>query len=146
MSHVAEMEVQISDLDALDEACKELGLELRLNQKTFKWYGTHVGDYPLPKGFSKEEMGKCDHAIAIPGNSHAYEIGVVKRRDGQEGYALLFDFFAGGRGMSQKVGGNNCAKLADEYLAAVTVKSYRRAGRQVQRERTALGHIVIRGR
>ena len=104
MSHVVSMELEIRDLDALKDACKMLGLELVIGQKTFKWYGQHVGDYPLPEGFTTHDMGKCEHAIRIPDNKSAYEIGVARRRDGQPGYVLLWDFWAGGMGMQAKVG------------------------------------------
>lgn len=145
MSHVAEINFECKDLEALDEACKVLGLALIMDQKTYKWYGISVGDYPIPTGFTAEDLGKCDHAITIPGNKTAYEIGVVHRRDGQEGYHLLWDFWAGGYGMAEKVGGNQATKLQDEYLAAVTVRHMRRKGRQVQREVTAQGEILLRG-
>lgn len=104
MSHVTTMELEIKDLEALKDACKMLGLEFVVGQKTFKWYGVHVGDYPLPTGFTKEDMGKCIHAIRIPGNPSSYEIGVAERRDGQTGYVLLWDFWAGGFGLQEKVG------------------------------------------
>lgn len=103
MSHVTTIELSIEDLDALKDACKMLGLEFVVGQKTFKWFGQHVGDYPLPAGFSRQDMGKCDHAIRIPGNSHAYEIGVARARTGN-GYVLLWDFWGGGFGMQEKVG------------------------------------------
>ncbi len=45
MSHVATIEIQIKDLAALKQAAKDLGLEFRENQKTYRWYGYSVGDY-----------------------------------------------------------------------------------------------------
>ena len=132
MSHVCDIKTEIKDLEALAEAAKELGLELVRDQRTFKWYGRHVGDYPLPAGFTVADMGKCDHAIRIPGNSGAYEIGVVKRRDGKPGYTLLYDFWAGGRGMSAKCGGDQLPKLVQEYTAAAVKRSVRHTHR-VQR-------------
>lgn len=104
MSHVTTLELEVHSLEALKDACKALGLELVMNQTTFKWYGTHVGDYALPEGFTKNDMGKCLHAIRIPGDTRAYEIGVTNRRDGKKGYTLLWDFWAGGYGMQEKVG------------------------------------------
>jgi hypothetical protein len=108
MSHVAKIEVEINDLDALKAACHSLGLEFVNDQKTFAWYGRHVGDYPVPEGFTLEEMGRCDHAIRVP--NAQYEIGVVKRRGK---YTLLWDFYhAGGL---ETVLGKGAGKLKQAY-------------------------------
>ena len=145
MSHVAQVELQIMDLDALGEACTELGLELRLGQKQFRWWGRSVGDYALPEGFKASELGKCEHAISIPDDNKAYEIGVVPRRDGKPGYALLWDFFAGGYGMEAKVGKDAC-KLKQAYSAAVATKHYRRLGYRVSVEKKGDERLVIKCR
>jgi len=114
MSHVVVVDVQIKNLEALKKACETLGLEFIEGQTKFKWYGRHVGDYPLPNGFNKEDMGKCAHALRVKGNNRAYEIGVCERRDGQEGFCLLWDFWGGGYGL-QNVVGNECDNLINEY-------------------------------
>jgi hypothetical protein len=131
MSHVATVELEVKDLDALERACKRLGLVLRLGQQTYKWWGTHVGDYPLPEGFTEEDLGKCEHAIADPNNRHAYEIGLVKRRDGKPGYTLLWDFFGGGQGLQEKVG-ENCKALRQAYAIEVARKSMQAKGYQLR--------------
>lgn len=101
MSHVATIDVEIRSLEDLRAACKRLGLEFVEGQETYRWYGRHVGDYPLPKGFEISDLGKCKHAIRIPlsteGADLAYEIGVAARRDGGNGYVLLWDFFNSGK-------------------------------------------------
>ena len=81
MSHIAEVNLLVQDLNALHRACQRLGLELVRGQQTYCWYGRSVGDYALPVGFAKEDLGTCEHAIRIPGNDRAYEIGIVTRRD-----------------------------------------------------------------
>jgi len=131
MSHVVIIDPRIQDLGALQAACAVLGLEFKEGQTKFKWYGTHVGDYPIPTGFTKSDMGKCDHAIVVKGNSKAYQIGVVKRRDGQQGYMLMFDFYMGGHGLMQKVG-PMCKKLLREYSKQVALKHARRRGYRVR--------------
>lgn len=93
MSHVATIDINVTDLGVLAEACHRIGLELILNQKTYKWYGRHVGDYPIPEGFTIADLGNCEHAIRVKGDKDAYEVGVVKRRDGKPGYTLLWDFY-----------------------------------------------------
>lgn len=130
MSHIATVDLDIKDMDALKKACEQLGLELVEGKKTYKWYGTSVGDYPLPAGFSKEDLGKCDHVIRIPGNSTAYEIGVVAKRDGTPGYQLMWDFWQGGYGM-EKIAGKNGNNIRQQYAAQVAMKELRRNGYRV---------------
>jgi hypothetical protein len=132
MSHVTTIKAQILDLEVLKAACHDLGLEFREGQQTYRWYGTHVGDYPLPEGFTKNDLGKCLHAIGIPGNKNAYEIGVVVRRDGQPGYTLMWDFWAGGHGL-QAVVGNDCKKLVQAYATNKAIKSLKKKGYAVKR-------------
>jgi len=105
MSHTVEItNLLIRDLEALKRAGERLGLEFVPHQTTYRWYGYSVGDHPLPIGFTKSDMGHCEHALRIPDNDTAYEIGIVTRRDGQPGYALHWDFFNGGYGLTEKIG------------------------------------------
>jgi len=119
MSHIAQVAVEIKSLEALKVAAARCGLEFREGKQTYNWYGRSVGDYPLPMGFTASELGKCEHAIGIPG-CHAtgryepYELGVVRRRDGGEGYTLLWDFWDGGHGLEALVGQDAC-KLRQAY-------------------------------
>ena len=130
MSHVATVEVHIKDLEALKAACKVLGLEFVEGQTTFRWYGRHVGDYPLPEGFMQSDMGKCEHAIRLPNNTQAYEVGVVKRRDGKPGYTLMYDFWAGGYGLEEAIG-KQAYRLRQQYSAQVATKQARKQGYRV---------------
>ena len=57
MSHVTVIAVELKDLDALKAVCAALGLEFRENQKTYRWYGRHVGDFPIPEGLTKADLG-----------------------------------------------------------------------------------------
>lgn len=147
MSHVVALELEILDLDALRKAAAMIGLEFRDNQETYRWWGRSVGDYSLPKGFTAAELGKCEHAIGIPGDvelgdcdtaaqligsrgtgkQRPYEIGVVTRRDGKPGYSLLWDFFNGGYGLEERVG-RDCQKLTDAYGAQVAIKELEAQG------------------
>ena len=142
MSHVCVVDLEIRDLDCLAKACKRIGLELHEGQKTYRWYGRHVGDYALPEGFMKEDLGKCSHAIAIPGSTEAYEIGVVQRRDGKQAFCLQWDFFAGGYGMEAKVG-EGCVKLKQAYAAEVALKHARFQGFSVKEELRADGSLRL---
>lgn len=150
MSHVVVGDCDIQDLDALDDGCKRLGtVELVRDQKTFKWYGQHVGDYALPAGFRADEMGLCDHAIRVVGGGpNTYEIGVCRRRDGKPGYTLLYDFWAGGHGLMQAVSeagahGQDCGLLMQAYSTAAAVHEAWRNGFQVQEQKLSDGSIEL---
>ena len=132
MSHVAKIELEINDLDALKAACKRLGLEFLCNQKTFAWYGAHVGDYPIPEGLTIQDMGKCDHAIQVPGAK--YEIGVLKRT---HGYALLWDFYSEG-GLEQKIG-RGAGRLKQAYAIERVKREARLKNMRVRETKTAGG-------
>lgn len=144
MSHVVNVDLQIKDLEALKKACELLGLEFRENQKTYRWYGHHVGDYPLPQGFTKYDMGHCDHALRIKGQPNAYEVGICKRRDGKPGYLMQFDFYAGGHGLMAAIG-PAAVKISNEYSAAVAMKKLRAKGFRVSRKVTETGKIILQG-
>lgn len=135
MSHVSKIELKVKDLASLKRACKNLGLDFKENQKKFKWYGHHVGDYPLPQGFKKEDMGKCDHAISVKNNPKAYEVGVCKSRDGSGGYELLWDFWQNGYGLKDAIGDEG-RELQEEYAACVSEKSLRDQGYIVTRTKS----------
>lgn len=131
MSHVIVVDLQITCLATLAAAAKACGLEFVEGQKTFRWFGTHVGDYPLPKGFGREDMGRCEHALRVVGSDVAYEVGVVTRRDGKPGYALLFDFYAGGHGLMERLG-EKANRLSNHYIAQVAKQEMEREGFHVE--------------
>lgn len=144
MSHVAQIETEVRDLEALKSACRRLGLEFVAGQRTYRWYGRSVGDYPLPEGFSEKDLGKCDHAIRVPGNDRAYEVGVVKRKDGRPGWTLLWDFWQGGYGLQEKVG-EGAGRLKQAYALEAARKAAQRAGHRVLGEtQKADGTVVLR--
>ena len=140
MSHIVENDLVINDLAALKAAVAAIpGLEWR-EKKTYNWYGVSVGDYPLPEGMTKEELGHCEFAIGLKDRPGAYEVGVVKRKD-DKGYSLVVDFWSGGHGLCAVVGekvkdgktreekqGLNCLKLANSYAAQVSAKAMRKKG------------------
>lgn len=152
MSHVASIELQILDLDALSAACESLGLELCKNQRTYNWYGRSVGDTPLPAGFTRDDLGKCEHVIRMKGTAMngqidarmPYEIGIVARRDGKPGYALMWDTYKGGGGLVEKVGGEKAERLCQGYAVETAVRIAKRQGfRVVKREVRSDGSISI---
>jgi len=123
LSHVAKIELEINSLEDLKEACRQLGFTFCQNQKTYAWYGRSVGDYPLPEGFSVEDLGNCDHAIKVPGCQ--YEIGIVRRG---LNYILLWDSWYQG-GLEKKIG-KNAGILKQAYSVTrikheARIKNYR---------------------
>ena len=142
MSHVATVDLEVKDMECLAKAAARCGLVMKVNQPTYRWYGRSVGDYPLPAGFAAEDLGRCEHALSIPGDGDAYEIGVVRRRDGKPGYCLLWDFFAGGYGLQAKVG-ENCAKLKQAYAAEVAIRQARMQGYRVNEQQQADGSLRL---
>lgn len=142
MSHVVDMKIEIRDMQALEKACSRLGLELVKNQKTYKWFGRSVGDYPVPEGFTADELGKCDHAIRVKGNAGAYEVGVVKRKDGP-GYQLIWDFWQGGYGLQEKIGADG-GLLKQHYAAQVAKKQLLREGYRVEERINRHGDLLLK--
>lgn len=135
MSHIETASVAISDIQALKNACARLGVEF-LDQKTYTWYGVSVGDYPVPEGLSKADLGKCDYAIRVPGVS--YEVGVVANKKAP-GFTLAYDFWGSdtqGRGLQKKFCNElpngqfskGMEKLVDRYSMEVLKRQAARKG------------------
>ena len=146
MSHIASVKITIKDLDALARAAKELGLELVQGQKTFKWYGRWMNDYHAPEaavknGFDPNKFGQCEHAIRIPGNAGAYEVGVVQNPGG-EGYTLLYDNYCAGKGLEALIG-KGAQKLQQEYGVQVARKHAARLGLRVTQSRGQDGKVRL---
>lgn len=143
MSHVAAVSCRIKDIDALEAAVKEMGATLIRGKSTYQWYGQHVGDYPLPAGMTKEQLGKCSHAIKVPGVR--YEVGVVRLADGT--FTLAYDFYgSGGQHDGSKLKekfGDNLDKLTQLYSVHVTTKAARAKGWSVGRQTGSNGNIKL---
>lgn len=139
MSHVATIDLEVKDLAALAEAARRLGGEWREGQATYKWWGRHMGDYPIPEGFTENDLGKCQHAIHFP--DAAYEVGVVRRRDGRPGWQMLWDFVDGR--LSRLMGGKDANLLKREYAAVVARKTAMQSGFVVSESRQADGSLVL---
>jgi len=141
MSHVTEIKTEIKDLDALAQAAEKLGLELVRGQKNYRWYGKYIGDAPLPEGMTTDDLGNCEHALRVRSKPRAYEVGIVKAKDGK-GYTLLFDYWNGGNGLMQHIG-DNAGKLTQRYAAETAIKQARRQGFQVKETVGTDGKIRI---
>jgi hypothetical protein len=145
MSHVASVELVVQDIDALEVACKVLGLTFKRNQKTWKWYGRFMADYDnadsaYKHGINTEDYGKGEHAIGVPGTE--YEVGVCRNHDGN--LSLVYDFYGPGEKIKQALG-KGLEKLKQEYAAAVATKKLQRKGLRVQRRVLANGTVQLVG-
>lgn len=144
MSHITTIAIEISDLDALKASVKELGAEFIEGKTTYEWYGRSVGDYPLPKGMTKEQLGKCSHVIKVPGVR--YEIGVVRLPNGK--YTLAYDFYGyddsshDGHKLLQKFG-PNCQRLVQMYGVQKATREAQKKGHRVTRQITSDGSIRL---
>ena len=140
MSHVTAIRtVPIKDKQAITAAVQELGGEI-IEKNTYKWYGRSVGDYPLPKGIKKEDLGKCEFVAKFPGIN--YEVGFAKV-EGEEGLFPLYDFWGSSGehdGMKlQKVIGDGAGKLMQKYsthaaINAATAQGYTVMGQTTDKE------------
>lgn len=129
MSHVVNIETKIKDLGALQAAVTALGFEWRADQESYAWYGRWVGDAPMPEGVNEADLGKCEHAIRVPGCS--YEVGVVRVNGG---YDLRYDFYMAG-GLEDKIG-QRAGPLVQSYAYQKTLAAARAGGRAIISTRT----------
>ena len=113
MSHMTAIDLEITDLAALEEACKHLGLELVRGQRTWRWHGRWINDFHAQEaaydyGIKIEDYGRCaDHVIAIAEKEDAYEVGVVRRHDGKPGWVLVYDCLGPGEAITKLIQGEN---------------------------------------
>lgn len=136
MSHVVDIDAEVRDLAALRDACDAIGLELVEGQTEYRWWGHFVGDHPLPKGFEVADLGRCEHAIRVKGDPGAYEVGVVRRRDGRDAWTFLFDFYGTGGKRLEAVAGHRCGRLLQEYSAQVVERQAGHNWRIVRHQRS----------
>jgi hypothetical protein len=129
MSHIATVEVEFRDMDALAKACVKCGVELRQDQKTFKWFGGKISS--------------CDAAIVHP-NPKAYEIGVHKT---DTGLRIEFDPYMSGYGMQDAVAFQDnkqgLGKLQQAYAVEVARKQAKRQGFSVREQVQADGRVKL---
>jgi hypothetical protein len=82
---------------------------------TYKWFGRHVGDYPMPEGLTKDDLGKCEYKIRFPAaaTNRGYEVGIIKHPLKPGVYTFIYDFWDAK--LKQTVGGDNAQRLTQLY-------------------------------
>ena len=136
MSHISRIDLVITSLSDLDTACRALGFQFMNSQRTYRWFGRWVGDAPMPDGITADDLGKCDHAIRVPGCD--YEIGVVQRG---ERYILLWDSWSAG-GLVEKIG-PNAGILKQAYSIRRVRSEARRKGYRIRERRMNQGVRMV---
>jgi hypothetical protein len=136
MSHISRIDLVITSLSDLVAACRDLGFQFVPEQKSYRWYGRWVGDVPMPEGITTEDLGKCDHAIQVPGCD--YEIGVVQRG---HHYVLLWDNWAAG-GLVEKIG-PNAGLLKQAYSVRRIRVEARRKGYRIRERQMEQGVRMV---
>lgn len=147
MSHVVKIELEIKDIAALRDACKSLGIELEqlqavpgnLNPHAYKWWGTSVGDYPLPKGMTKEQLGTCAHRINVKGTD--WQIGIFQTAPGK--YTPVFDFYGSRGAPLQNAIGHQGQKLKQAYAVAMAKRAALQKGLNVQTFKMQDGSVKL---
>jgi hypothetical protein len=116
VSHVALQktragEPMFRDVEALRIACGMLGLDVKQTNK-YRWWGRHVGDYPLPEGMKAADLGSnalfvlsvSEEKKKELGLHDPYEIAIVEDPNNPGCYVPLYDFYGGGLGLDRVVG------------------------------------------
>ena len=142
MSHVADVQLEIKDLNALKAAVESLGATFVEGQQTFKWFGMFMNDWNSNRAASNrhdaKNFGKCVHVIKVEGVE--YEIGVAKTADG---YSLLYDSWGPGRGLEKKFG-VGMPKLKQSYSTEVSRRELKRKGYRVTTINNADGSVQLK--
>lgn len=125
MSHIATVDLQIFNLEALKIAAASVGLEFLENQKNFRAY---------------RAVNPCVHALRVIGMPNAYEIGLATRGDGS--YALLWDNYANGQGLCDKIG-EDAGLLLQAYGIQAAIADAELEGMTYQQETDAEGNIFL---
>ena len=130
--------IVFSDKASLIKATQDLGWEWVEGKTTYEWFQRHVGDYPLPEGINRSDLGKCSHVIRVPGAK--YEIGVIQQADGT--LLPIWDFYQPG-GLYDKMGDHG-SPLKGAYAAAAAKAALGRKGFRVVEDRVVDGKRQIR--
>lgn len=159
MSHVAKIDIEIKDLEALKAACKRLGFTFNEGVKAFRWYGQFVDDTQIPDGMFDEattaqlramsseerkrvmtrEFPKCEHEIRVPGCN--YSVGVVRKSNGA--FQLRYDYYE--HAIVQKLGGRTAPVIVQAYAIEKARREALKLGYRVLGEtKNAQGAVTLR--
>lgn len=137
MSHVAICKTEpgkplIVDLEAVKLAALNLGLKCE-ERKTYRWWGHSVGDYPIPEGYTAEELGKnAVLVLSVPletaqelGLSNVagfYELAIIEDKKNPGCYLPMYDFYGQQERLDRIIGSpvrdekNNVTAIAPKFM------------------------------
>lgn len=148
MSHVADVDLKITDLDALEDVCQRHHASLRRGQTTHKWYGQFLNDWGSQRAAvnrrDPKTFGTCEHAIRLNDNPEGYEIGLTPRLDGEFGWDAVYDAYGPGGAALERAFGTGLIDLKCEYAEEVATRELLRKGwRQATKTTTETGDVQI---
>ena len=120
MSHFTTIQTEIKDIEALRDACRELGLELLQNAEA-RGYG------------SARQRGEFVVRLKGP-----YDVALHRQTDGS--YGLSTDWWDG---HVEKEVGSNFGRLLQLYAVHKTAREARKRGLNVQRTQRTDGSIKL---
>ena len=145
MSHVVTIDCKITDLEAFRLAVERCGGKLERAER-YRWWGSYVGDYPLPKiegmtpGQVKAKLGRCDgYRVQVPGCG--WDVGLWRMADGS--YQMMYDFYQGGRGLERALGGRGLPKLKQAYAIVKAKRALAAKGIQARERQLADGSVQL---
>lgn len=149
MSHVATINLQIKDIDALKDACSELGLDFMEGQTRFKAHANEGEGQGVIHAIrvGSDKLTELQSTNAEINRRDIYEIGICpagKDREGNEqpGFKMLWDTYCGGNGLMMAVG-PNAGLLKQTYGKYVAMKSARKQGFSVTEQKLENGAIKL---
>lgn len=125
MSHVAKIELEVTDLKVLSKAAQRLGCTFKENQTIFEFYAG--------------QKSVCDHVIRVPNST--YEVGVIKSKANPKAWDLSWDNWATG-GLTKTLG-VNAGLLKQAYGIEATKAAAKAKGYIATEKKTKDGIQVI---
>ena len=107
MSHVSACERApgnplITDLACVPIIAKLLGAQV-LDQREWRWYGHHVGDWPVPEGIDVNSLGK-DAVLVLRFPNTEYDLAIIKDPNNPGCFTYIYDWYGRGGGLTKYLG------------------------------------------
>lgn len=123
MSHITNIDLEIKDLNALQSACRRMGLTFNHGAGKVRFY--------------KSQSVDADHVINVPGCS--YDVGVVSNKTG--GFSLVWDNYQ--TGGLEAILGAGAGKLKQAYGIEKAKIEARKKGYSVVEAKKSDGSITL---
>lgn len=150
MSHIARVQVNVTNLDDLAAACRRIGLELVRGRTEYGW--CKLDD---TGALAYQRRSECQHAICLPEAAAReamtgraswipHSLGVGPRSDGQPGYELLYEdsWDSYTSALMTRVG-PGCRALSQSYSAVAAIRTAQQQGFAVVEQPLPNGKIKL---